>query len=64
MELNTDGATVHGGVAFVRRRHERFRSWLDIGLDSAIRPLDQPAILQGFGDILEKGEVSEGKPDG
>jgi hypothetical protein len=30
-------------------------------LDSAIRLLDQPAVLQSFGDILETGRVSDGK---
>ena len=30
-------------------------------LDSAIRLLDQPSVLQSFGDILETGRVSEGK---
>src|SRR3954465_13937964 len=30
-------------------------------LDSAIRLLDQPPILQKFGDMLETGMVSEGK---
>jgi len=34
---------------------------LSPALDSAIRPLDQPAVLQSFGDILETGGVSEGK---
>jgi hypothetical protein len=29
-------------------------------LDSAIRLLDRPSVLQSFGDILETGEVSEG----
>jgi hypothetical protein len=30
-------------------------------LDNAIRLLDQPAVLQSFGDILETGRVSEGE---
>ena len=33
-------------------------------LDSAIRLLDQPAVLQSLGDILETGRVSEGKING
>src|SRR5436190_1218793 len=33
-------------------------------LDSAIRLLDPPAVLQSFGDILETGRVSQGKVNG
>ena len=33
-------------------------------LDSAIRLLDQPAVLRSFGDMLETGRVSEGKVNG
>jgi hypothetical protein len=33
-------------------------------LDSAIRLLDQPGVLQSVGNILETGRVSEGKLNG
>src|SRR5213593_2659095 len=43
---------------------QRYMHLSPAALDSAIRLLDQPAVLQSFGDILETGRVSEGKING
>jgi hypothetical protein len=43
---------------------QRYMHLSPAALDSAIRLLDRPAILQNFGDILETGRVSEGKING
>jgi hypothetical protein len=43
---------------------ERYMHLSPAALDSAIRLLDRPAVLQSFGDILETGGVSEGKMNG
>ena len=43
---------------------QRYMHLSPAALDSAIRLLDQPAVVQSFGDILETGRVSEGKING
>ena len=43
---------------------QRYMHLSPAALDSAIRLLDQPAVLQSFGDILETGRGSEGKING
>ena len=43
---------------------QRYMHLSPAALDSAIRLLDRPAILQNFGDILETGGVSDGKING
>jgi hypothetical protein len=43
---------------------QRYMHLSPAALDSAIRLLDQPAVLQSFGDLLGTGRVSEGKING
>jgi integrase len=43
---------------------QRYMHLSPAALDSAIRLLDQPAVLQSFRDSLETGRVSEGKING
>jgi len=43
---------------------QRYMHLSPAALDSAIRLLDQPTVLQSFGDILETGRGSEGKING
>jgi len=40
---------------------QRYMHVSPAALDSAIRLLDQPLVLQTFGDLVETGRVSEGK---
>ena len=40
---------------------QRYMHLSPAALDSAIRLLDQPVVLQKFGDLVETGRVSEGK---
>ena len=43
---------------------QRYMHLSPAALDSAIRLLDQPLVLQKFGDLGETGRVSEGKING
>ena len=43
---------------------QRYMHLSPAALESAIRLLDQPFGAQSFGDIVETGRVSEGKPNG
>jgi len=43
---------------------QRYMHLSPAALDSAIRLLDQPTVLQRFGDILETGRGPEGKING
>jgi len=43
---------------------QRYMHLSSAAMDSAIRLLDQPAVLQTFGALLETGKVSEVKNNG
>ena len=43
---------------------QRYMHLSPAALDSAIRLLDQPLVLQNFGDLGETGTVPEGKING
>jgi site-specific recombinase XerD len=43
---------------------QRYMHLSPAALDSAIRLLDQPVVLQNCGDLVETGRVSEGKING
>jgi len=43
---------------------QRYMHLSPAALDSAIRLLDQPLVLQNFGDLGETARVSEGKNNG
>jgi len=43
---------------------QRYMHLSPTALDRAIRLLDQPSVLQSFGDILETGRASEGRING
>jgi hypothetical protein len=43
---------------------QRYMHLSPAALDSAIRLLDQPSVLQSFGDLGETGTIPEGKING
>jgi site-specific recombinase XerD len=64
-KLSQDGAPPRAIQELAGHRElgmtQRYMHLSPAALDSAIRLLDRPAVLQSFGDILQTGGVSEGK---